>query len=380
MKKLTSSLRSFALSLRLWAAVLCGVVLIASPETPFQAVAASKAKKKSKRNTSANIKVLHKSPDGSEWIRRGRRSIIAWRDSTGVVRAMQPFSGSGAQGRPYSEAINAYASELSADSVRVYSLIAPSQGEYYMPDTLSLSTAGAEQAAILQAASYLAPEVTPVFVNDTLMAHIDEKIYSYTDHHWSPLGAYYAAKVFAETAGVDFRPIEELSSDTIHDYVGSMYHYSRDPEVKKATEDFVYYMPPEGYTSEFITYTLEKGKTRRESEPTVKPFFINIADGSSAAYCVFMGGDPFTVKTTGTGGTPGRKLLIVKDSYGNAMAPCLFGSFEEVCVVDFRYFPHNLADYARENGITDLLFVHSLGLAFAPTTTERLNIMLNQGK
>lgn len=383
MKKLTSFLRRFTVSLRLAVTVLCGVALIASPDTPFEAVAATKTKKKStkrrrSRNNSAHIKVLYKSADGKEWIRHGRRGIIAWRDSAGIVRAMQPYSGNGVMGRPYSEAINTYAAELSADSVRVYSLIAPSQGEYYMPQMLS--TAGAEQDAIVQAAGYLSPEVTPVFVNDTLLAHRDEKIYSYTDHHWSPLGAYYASKVFAEAAGVGFRPIEELRSDTIHNYVGSMYRYTHDPEINKAPEDFIYYMPPEGYTSEFITYTIEKGKTRSESEPDEQPFFKDLPDGSGAAYCVFMGGDTRTVKTTGTGGTPGRRLLIVKDSYGNAMASCLFGSFEEVHVVDFRYFPHNLADYARANGITDLLFIHSLALAFAPGTTERLNTMLIQGK
>ncbi|MDE7154117.1 MAG: hypothetical protein K2O00_06710 [Muribaculaceae bacterium] len=388
MKKLTSRLRTFAVSLRLMVTVMCGVALIVSPELPFEVAAATKSGKSKKSGSrrrsgkknysNTRVKVLWKSADGSQWIRRGRRGIITWRDSAGFVRSMQPYSGNGAMGRPYSEAINAYAAELAPDSVRVYSLIAPSQGEYYMPEMLS--TAGAEQAAIEQAASYLSPDVTPIFVNDTLKAHLDEKIYSRTDHHWSPLGAYYASKLFAEVAGVGFRPMEQLRSDTIHDYVGSMYRYTYDPEIKKASEDFIYYMPPEGYTSEFITYTIEKGKTRAESEPNVQPFFKDLPDGSGAAYCVFMGGDTRTVKTTGTGGTPGRRLLIVKDSYGNAMASCLFGSFEEVHVVDFRYFPHNLVDYARDNGITDLLFVHSLSLAFAPGTTERLNIMLKQGK
>ena len=35
----------------------------------------------------------------------------------------------------------------------------------------------------------------------------------------------------------------------------------------------------------------------------------------------------------------GRKLALVKDSYGNAIAPFLASSFEEVHVIDFRSFP-----------------------------------------
>lgn len=387
MKKLIPYLRTLTVSLRLVVTVLCGVAVVIAPDAPFEVAAATKKKKKSttrrrsgKKNRNANtrISVLYKSADGNEWIHKGRRGIIVSRDSAGVVRAMLPFTGNGALGQAYSEAINAYARELSADSVRVYSLIAPSQGEYYMP--AMVSTAGAEQAAIEQTARYLIPEVTPVFINDTLKAHLAEDIYNRTDHHWSPLGAYYASKVFADVAGVGFRPIEEMRSDTIRNYVGTMFRFSRDPEVNKAPEDFVYFMPPEGYTSEFITYRLANGKTCSESEPNEQPFFKEYPDGSGAAYCVFMGGDTRTVKTYNTGGTPGRRLLIVKDSYGNAMASCLFGSFEEVHVVDFRYFPHNLADYARQNGITDLLFVHSIALAYAPTTAERLNTMLNHGK
>ena len=44
----------------------------------------------------------------------------------------------------------------------------------------------------------------------------------------------------------------------------------------------------------------------------------------------------------------GRKLLVVKDSYGNAMGPFLGASFDEVHVVDFRYFEGDLPTYCTE--------------------------------
>lgn len=52
----------------------------------------------------------------------------------------------------------------------------------------------------------------------------------------------------------------------------------------------------------------------------------------------------------------GRKLLVVKDSYGNAMGPFLGASFDEVHVMDFRYFEGDLPTYCTEHGITDVLF------------------------
>ena len=52
----------------------------------------------------------------------------------------------------------------------------------------------------------------------------------------------------------------------------------------------------------------------------------------------------------------GRKLLIVKDSYGNAVPGYLFGSFEEIYVVDMRNFQCNLVDFIEDRGVTDVLF------------------------
>ena len=74
-----------------------------------------------------------------------------------------------------------------------------------------------------------------------------------------------------------------------------------------------------------------------------------------------MGGDEKVVHVT-TDVTNGRKLLIIKDSYPNALVPCLTGSFEEIWTVDMRYleemqhFPTSISKIVKEYGITDVLF------------------------
>ena len=69
----------------------------------------------------------------------------------------------------------------------------------------------------------------------------------------------------------------------------------------------------------------------------------------------------------------GRKLALVKDSYGNAIAPFLASSFEEVHVIDFRSFPGNLPEYCRENGITDVLFLNNVMSANTYFQIESMN-------
>ena len=72
-------------------------------------------------------------------------------------------------------------------------------------------------------------------------------------------------------------------------------------------------------------------------------------------YLVFMGSDT-QVAHIKTDVNNGRKLAVIKDSYGNALIPCLTGSFEEIYVIDMRYFEANAVSYLQECGITDLLF------------------------
>lgn len=325
-------------------------------------------------STGGGITTVYSSPDGREWIHKAKGGIYVVKDSLGAVRAMQNYSGSPTAARKYMDIISEYGRRLKDDDVQVYSMVVPTQGEFYLP--APVSTQGAEQRAIEKMYDYLDPLVIGVDVCDTLRAHKDEDIYSRTDHHWAPLGAYYAAKVLAWAAEVDFTPLSEFTVGEVRDYVGTMYHYTGDPAVKNNPETFVYYMPPEGYEAEFITYKVSGGKTVGESGPAVREFFRTFKDGSSAAYCTFMGGDAFTVKVSNTGGTPGRKVLVVKDSYGNALIPALFGSFEEVHVTDFRFFPHGLIDYVRKNGITDLVFLNNIQLATAPGTAKRLETMM----
>ena len=77
-----------------------------------------------------------------------------------------------------------------------------------------------------------------------------------------------------------------------------------------------------------------------------------------------MGGDTKIAKVV-TSTKNGRKVLILKDSFGNALPGYLFGSFEEVHVIDGRYFTKNMVDYVSENGITDIVFANNVFKAYA---------------
>lgn len=318
-------------------------------------------------------------------VRRVRSGIILV-DTGKTVRAIEPYKANYENGAAYAAIVNKY--KRTFPDANVYCMIIPNAVAFYCPDTAKTWT-DAELPAIRNILSGLSADVRPVDIFETLQAHVEEPIYSRTDHHWAPLGAYYAAQRFAEVADVDFKDLSEYEPRVIHDYVGSMWTFSRDKAVKEAPEDFVYYVPRDSsFSATRITYkkvSKRVGRKRRRrtiswltaSEPESFSFFRNYEDGNSAAYCVFMGGDLNTTSVV-TQTKNNRHLLILKDSYGNALPSNLFSSFEEIHVVDCRYFLQNMVEFVKAHAITDILFANNLIHASAPKTVQAYERYLTQ--
>lgn len=292
------------------------------------------------------------------------------------VRALMAFGGSPNGGGGYVDLLNTLANEFPGRNV--YAMIAPLATEFYLPEKAAKASKP-QKPFIYSVRDRLSPKVKFVDVYDELSKHTKEDIYLRTDHHWAPLGGYYAAKRLASTAGVPFKGLDAYESHTIKNYVGTMYGYSKDISVKNAPEDFVYYTPTGvTYDAEFVAYTLNKDfKITKESKPYKASFFKKFKDGSSQAYLSFIGTDQAFVKVKTS--TPGnRRLLIIKDSYGNAVPGNLFYSFNEVHVIDFRYFTHNLKEYVTKNGITDIAVCFNVFNAYSSGSASKVKKMLTQ--
>lgn len=294
------------------------------------------------------------------------------------VRALMAFGGSSKGGGQYSEAANKY-KEVFGDKVHVYCMVIPTAAEYYCPDN-ARSCTRPQQPTIKHIYSLLSPKVKAVDIYTPLGKHASEDIYLRTDHHWAPLGAYYAAQKFAQVAGVPFKPLSSYERKVVHGYVGSMYGYSNDISVKNAPEDFVYYVPKNlTYTTTYIDYKVDRNyRVISVSKPYKGMYFYHFKDGSGGAYCTFMGSD-MRITQVRTGLKNHRRLMILKDSFGNAIPGYLFYSFEEIHVIDYRYFGRNMKKYVEENKITDILFANNIFNAYSPKIYKRYLNFLTQG-
>ena len=293
------------------------------------------------------------------------------------VRALMAYGGGSHGGVAYAEAANKY-KQVFGSKVNVYCMVIPTAIEFYCPDQAKSCT-NSQRATINNIFSHLDKDVKAVNVYTPLSKHVNEPIYLRTDHHWAPLGAYYAAQEFARVAQVPFKTLNNYERRVVHKFVGSMYGYAQDISIKNAPEDFVFYVPKNlKYTTEYEDYKLDKSYNII-GKPTIRKgqFFVHYRDGNAGAYCTFMGGDARIAKVT----TPvknKRHLLILKDSFGNALPGYLFFSFEQIQVVDTRYFPKNIKKFVRDNKITDILFANNIFNAYSPKIGKKYLKFLDQ--
>lgn len=280
----------------------------------------------------------------------------------GHYRCMELFGGG--VGGSYADALNYLHSTL-GNKVTIYSMPCPLACEFYLPSNYADYSAS-QSDCFDKTAEKLDPGIISINVCPVLAKHTEENIYSRTDHHWQSLGAYYACRTFAETAGVPFADISKYEQGSKSGYVGTMYAFSRDANLKNDPEDFVYYKP----TCDYLTYYYDQ----QFNYSFYDDLFWDDIEDSSSYYLMYIYGDSCVSKTV-TNVRNGRKLLVIKDSYGNAEIPFYSSSFEEIYVVDMRYFERNLVTLIENMGITDVLFSCSSFSVVGGNADNLMNLM-----
>ena len=175
--------------------------------------------------------------------------------------------------------------------------------------------------------------------------------------------------VKARTSNASRFPAHETGR--LDDFVGSMYRYTHSESLKN-NPDYVevFYPTVEASGQYFSTPAMTDGKTLRIIS-------TSITDESSK-YMAFIQGDKPLIKMTSACGSD-RKILLIKESYGNAFAPFLLENFGEVYVLDPRQDGvkgMNLPQFLREQGITDVLVLNYLMAPSNSTFMDAFNEMV----
>ena len=233
---------------------------------------------------------------------------------------------------------------LGDDHVRV--MLVPTASEI-LTDKLPAFASGYDQLAVIEQVKDLISSEYVVDVTETLKNHKDEYIYYKTDHHWTSLGAYYAYVEWAKSMGIEPLSQEEYTitkgSDKFYGTIASKVNVSVKP-------DDIYLYEKADHPSYEVEYN--------ETETTDTLFHYESLE-TKDKYSVFLNGNNALVKIT-TENKNGRKLLVIKDSFSHCFVPLLVDHFEEVYMVDFRYYKMGASTIIAEEGITDTLVLYNV--------------------
>ncbi len=192
--------------------------------------------------------------------------------------------------------------------------------------------------------SRMSPQINFVNTYDEIFSHRTEYLYFKSDHHWTQLGAYYAYRAFAESAGFSPTPLSDMTHEIINSsFNGSMYNFTGDERVKDFIDQVEVYYP-----------TKPAAMTVTKHDGTVLTYNRTII-GESGNYQAFIAGDnPYTVINV-PDNPQDLSILVIKDSYGNALVPFLTEHYGNIIVIDPRYCDINIYDHFKDYGLTDIL-------------------------
>ena len=183
-------------------------------------------------------------------------------------------------------------------------------------------------------------------IASALESHKNEDIFYRTDHHWTSLGAYYGANAILDAMGMEPLNLSDYATKTVSDsFQGT--NYSSAGAWWTSPDSITVYVPEEGreVTSNFTG--------RDEPGRLYAPERLEVMN----KYAYFLGGNqPLCVIRSSV---EGPKILVVRDSYSDCLAPFLSERFQEVHLFDLRYNRLRVSTYIEENEIDVVLVLYS---------------------
>lgn len=268
-------------------------------------------------------------------------------------RGFEYYNFSQSQANRYISSMNTLAEKLSGKA-KVYDMIVPTSIGITLPDAYMGSINSSDQGkAIDYINSGLNSKVIQVPIFKTLMSHRSEYIYFNTDHHWTQLGAYYAYGEFAGVAGFTANPLDKYEKVEFDGFLGTFYNDTgKIPELKSNPDTIYAYKPNSSAKMFFVDSKGQKISWPIVNDVTKYP--------ESVKYSCFIAGDNPYTEINNPQITDGSSIIVVKESFGNALVPFLVENYETVYVIDYRHYSGSISDLVLEKNIDTVLYINNV--------------------
>lgn len=251
-------------------------------------------------------------------------------------------------------------SDFAVDSdADVKFMLVPNSSLIY-EERLPYGIKSSEDATIERVKNMLSDKAGFVDVRGALYEGKGKQLYYKTDHHWTTEGAYIAFEEYAKAAGLDISSVQYESYCVSGDFQGTQASncgvYS--------SSDVVNICVPKGSEGSYIVNYVD------ETKKTATLFDMSKLEEKDK-YLVFMGGNYSRVDIS-TKTKNGRRLLLIKDSYANCFVPMLTPYYEEIIVIDPRYYYDDIYQLMADNSVSDVLFLYNVNSFVTDNSLEEV--------
>jgi len=203
---------------------------------------------------------------------------------------------------------------------------------------------------------WLPEERKGIFRVENFAQYADE--FYKTDAHWNGRGAYAGYLALLELLGSDGEPLQPQGEECLVSTTFSGKKAAAVAAEGVLTEDF--YAWRFAFPQMDISVNGQPGGQYGHQEE-----YFNGTASEPISYGGFYGDD--NGETVFTGGNPaGGRILVIGDSFDNAILQLLASHYEALYSVDLRYYeysmghPFSFSDYVAENGIDRVLLIGNI--------------------
>lgn len=177
-----------------------------------------------------------------------------------------------------------------------------------------------------------------------------EQVFYKTDHHWTDTGA---KAVFDAYLAEKNEPESAISFDNTikrNDFYGTL--YSKAPSAFAKPDTMIL---PNQRGSVYVEYVKE-GKT---ADSLIDESFLDKKD----KYAALLGGNFARINIKSDNSAVNEKVLVLKDSYANAMMPYLSDQYSDLIVVDMRYYhfeEQTVSELVKNENIDRVIMIYNM--------------------
>ncbi len=212
-----------------------------------------------------------------------------------------------------------------------------------------------DQLAIIEQA-YTNVEANNINAVDNLLK--EDGMYFRTDHHWNEKGARIGYEAICdqvlnkEPNSFNYQLVADDFKGTLLSRAGTFWYEG----------DEIYHIAPD----EAIKVEMQID----QEEKIYDSIYVNEALNEKDKYTYYEGGNHAYVKIN-TSLNNGKKAFIIKDSYAHILIPYLISEYEEIEMIDLRYFRQDLKEMIEEDD--DIYIIYSVDSFISDTNLVFLN-------